>query len=156
MGPEKFITGPANDRTEKFDWLEVNSMTLRSVWRVALVLLMTVCGTLGALAGDRKIFDEKTFAEAQAHGKSILVDISAPWCPTCNAQKPIIEKLSAEPQYQGLTIFEVDFDTRKDVLRKFGAQTQSTLIVFKGDKETGRSVGSTDADAIDALLHKAL
>ena len=70
--------------------------------------------------------------------------------------KPIIEKLSAEPQYQGLTIFEVDFDTRKDVLRKFGAQTQSTLIVFKGDKETGRSVGSTDADAIDALLHKAL
>lgn len=121
-----------------------------------LALLLVVSGVSAAMAGERAVFDEKAFAEAQAQGKSILVDISAPWCPTCNAQKPIIEKLSAEPKYQGLTIFDVDFDTRKDILRKFGAQTQSTLIVFKGDKETGRSVGSTHADAIDALLHTAL
>lgn len=121
-----------------------------------LALLLIVSGVSAAMAGERTVFDEKAFTEAQAQGKSILVDISAPWCPTCNAQKPIIEKLSAEPKYQGLMIFDVDFDTRKDILRKFSAQTQSTLIVFKGDKETGRSVGSTDADAIDALLHTAL
>jgi hypothetical protein len=42
------------------------------------------------------------------------------------------------------------------VLRKFGAQVQSTLIVFKGNKETGRSVGSTSESAIDGLMRKAL
>jgi hypothetical protein len=36
------------------------------------------------------------------------------------------------------------------------AQTQSTLIVFKGETETGRSVGDTDKDKIAALLDKAL
>jgi thiol-disulfide isomerase/thioredoxin len=112
--------------------------------------------TIGAAAAERKTFDEKAFANAQAQGQPILIDISASWCPTCQAQKPVIQKLSEEPQYKDLMIFDVDFDTRKDVLRKFGAQVQSTLIVFKGDKETGRSVGATSETAIDDLMRKAL
>ena len=128
-----------------------------NLFRTAGIALLLIASSISAaMAGERVTFDEKAFVDAQAKGKSILVDISAPWCPTCNAQKPIIEKLSTEPQYKDLTIFDVDFDTRKDILRKFRAQSQSTLIVFKGDKETGRSVGSTDAGAIDTLLHTGL
>jgi thioredoxin 1 len=33
---------------------------------------------------------------------------------------------------------------------------QSTLIVFKGEKEVGRSVGDTNANSIAALLGKAI
>lgn len=131
-------------------------MTFRYFAQAGLALAMVVLTTIGASAAERKTFDEKAFAAAQAEGKSILIDISATWCPTCQAQKPIIQKLSAEPRYKDLTIFDVDFDTRKGVLRKFGAQVQSTLIVFKGDKETGRSVGSTSESAIDDLMRKAL
>lgn len=122
----------------------------------AVALAMLVITTTAAFAAERQAFDDKAFAAAQTQGKSILIDIAASWCPTCKAQKPIIDKLAAEPRYKDLLIFEVDFDTRKDVLRKFGARVQSTLIVFKGDKETGRSVGSTDESAIGDLLHKAL
>jgi thiol-disulfide isomerase/thioredoxin len=121
-----------------------------------VALLMTVLATVSSMAGERTDFDQKAFADAQAQGKSILVDISAPWCPVCSAQKPIIDKLAAEPQFKDLAIFYVDFDSRKDALRLFGAQSQSTLIVFKGTQEAGRSVGSTDAKAIGALLQKAL
>jgi thioredoxin len=39
---------------------------------------------------------------------------------------------------------------------RFGARLQSTLIVFKGDKEEGRSVGDTNRASIAALLNKAL
>jgi thiol-disulfide isomerase/thioredoxin len=131
-------------------------MSLRYFAQTALALAMMTLTAAGAAAAERKTFDEKDFAAAQAQGKPILIDISATWCPTCQAQKPIIQKLSAEPQYKNLTIFDVDFDTRKDVLRKFGAQVQSTLIVFKGDKETGRSVGATSESAIDGLMRKAL
>lgn len=131
-------------------------MTFRYFAQAGLALAVVVLTTLGAAAAERKTFDDKAFAAAQSQGKSILIDISATWCPTCQAQKPIIQKLSAEPQYKDLTIFDVDFDTRKDVLRKFGAQVQSTLIVFKGDKETARSVGITSESAIDALMRKAL
>lgn len=131
-------------------------MSLKHVAQAGFALVMIVFTAVGAAAAERQTFDEKDFAEAQAQGKSILIDISAPWCPTCQAQKPIIQKLSAEAQYKNLMIFDVDFDSRKDVLRKFRAQTQSTLIVFKGDKETGRSVGSTNESAIDRLMRKAL
>ena len=109
-----------------------------------------------SFAADRIPFDQKTFEAAQAAGKSILVDVSAPWCPVCRAQKPIIEKLSLLPEYKDLTIFDVDFDTQKDVLRNLQVQRQSTLIVFRGAKEIDRSVGSTDPSAISDLLKKAI
>jgi len=128
----------------------------RLFWRASVALLVTVCAAISSMAGERSAFDQRAFAAAQAQGKSILVDISAPWCPTCSAQKPIIEELAAKLQYSNLMIFDVDFDSQKDVLRLFGAQSQSTLIVFKGDRETGRSVGSTDAFEIDDLMRKAL
>ncbi|MFT3732877.1 MAG: thioredoxin family protein [Hyphomicrobium sp.] len=131
-------------------------MTIRFLTHAGLAFALIILTAIGASAADRRTFDEKAFAEAQAQGKSILIDISAPWCPTCQAQKPIIEKLAAEPRYGDLTIFDVDFDSRKDVLRKFRAQSQSTLIVFKGANEAGRSVGSTNESAIDSLLRKAL
>ena len=44
--------------------------------------------------------------------------------------------------------YEVDFDTTIRV------QYQSTLIVFKGTKEVGRSTGDTDAARIRALVAK--
>jgi thioredoxin 1 len=44
----------------------------------------------------------------------------------------------------------------KPVVKDFGAQMQSTLIVFKGAKEQGRSVGDTKEASIAALLDKSL
>lgn len=131
-------------------------MSLKFVANVTVALTMLVITATAAFAAESRTFDDKAFAAAQTAGKPILIDIAASWCPTCKAQKPIIEKLAAEPQYKDLLILEVDFDAQKDVLKKFGARTQSTLIVFKGDKETGRSVGSTDESAIGDLLRKAL
>ena len=45
---------------------------------------------------------------------------------------------------------------RRDVVRAFGAQSQSTLIVFAGTEEVGRSVGVTDPASIETLLSQAL
>jgi thiol-disulfide isomerase/thioredoxin len=84
------------------------------------------------------------------------VDISASWCPTCAAQKPIIERVTARPEFDKLIIFKVDFDTQKDAVRGFAARMQSTLIGFKGTKETDRSVGDTEERSIEHLLASTL
>ena len=118
--------------------------------------IASLCLITAVTAGERRAYDQKAFADAQLAGKPILIDITAPWCPVCGAQRPIIDKLAAEPRFKDLVIFEVDFDGRKDVLRGFGAQSQSTLIVFKGATEAGRSIGSTDTEDIGALLGKVL
>jgi len=101
-------------------------------------------------------FSAEAFKAAQAAGSPILVEIHADWCPTCKAQSPILDRLTAEPKFKDLKIFRVDFDAMKPVVREFGAQMQSTLIVFKGATEHGRSVGDTKEASIAALLDKSL
>ena len=102
-----------------------------------------------------KPFDQAGFEAAQAAGKPILVEIHADWCPTCRAQEPIISKLMQDPKNAGFVVLRVDFDKQKDVLKRFRTQYQSTLIVFKGQKEVSRSTGETGRDVIAAQLAKA-
>lgn len=63
-----------------------------------------------ASAFEKTAFDAKAFEAAQAGGKAILVEVSAPWCPTCKAQKPILSGLAAKAKFKDLVVFEIDFD----------------------------------------------
>jgi len=101
-------------------------------------------------------FTQAAFQAAQAAGRPILVEVSAPWCPTCRAQKPILSDLTARERFRGFTVLTVDFDSQKDVLRQLRVQMQSTLIVFRGAEEKGRSTGDTNRASIEALLAKAI
>jgi thioredoxin 1 len=123
-----------------------------SAFKLILSAATLLVMSLGAQASQP--FTAKAFADAQAAGKSILVDVYASWCPVCKVQRPIVQGLEkSNPQ---LAVFEVDFDKAKDVLKRFGVQYQSTLIVFKGAKEVGRSTGDTDPAAITNLIKKGL
>lgn len=121
---------------------------------LAAVLLML--GAFRALAAEHLTYDPTAFQAALAEGKPILVHVTAPWCPECRAQKPIVAAFAAEPEFKNLTIFDVDFDSQKEALRQLRVQTQSTLVVFKNKTEVGRAVGITRRDAIEALMKKAM
>jgi thiol-disulfide isomerase/thioredoxin len=109
-----------------------------------------------AFAAEEQPFTRQAFQSAQNAGKSILVEIHASWCPTCQAQKPILGKLFNDPKFKNLAVFRVDFDSQKDEVRNFKARIQSTLITFKGTQEVARSVGDTNADSIADLLALSL
>jgi len=120
-------------------------------------LAIAVCFIAGqAMAGGKEAFSQVAFEAAERAGKPILVDVAAPWCPTCRAQAPILDQLVSEPKFKDFLVFVVDFDSQKDALHLFGVRQQSTLIVFKGDSEVGRSVGDTGKPSIEALLAKGL
>jgi thiol-disulfide isomerase/thioredoxin len=101
-------------------------------------------------------FEADAFEAAQAAGRPILVEVSAPWCPVCRTQKPILAKLGTDPRFKDLVLFEIDFDSQKPLLRRFDARQQSTLVAFKGRQEVGRSVGETQPEWIESLLEKTL
>ncbi len=125
--------------------------------RAILSLALAGCVIGGvAMAGESASFTPAGFEAAQKAGKPILVEITAPWCPTCRAQAPILNELCSEPRFKNLQVFAVDFDSQKDALLAVRAQRQSTLIVFKGATEIGRSVGDTSKASIEALLAKTL
>ena len=110
---------------------------------------------LAAAAGTES-FTQVAFEAAQRAGKPILIDVTAPWCPTCRAQAPVLKELTSKPKFKNLQVFTVDFDSQKDALHLLRVQQQSTLIVFQGETEAGRSVGDTDKASIEALLSKGL
>jgi thioredoxin len=130
--------------------------------RSALLVALSTATAAGAvlvrpaLATETKPYTPDAFAAAQKAGKPILVDVHASWCPICAKQKPILSELTADPKFKNLVFFVVDFDSQKDAVKSFGVRMQSTLITFKGEHETGRSVGDTDRASIAALLNKTL
>ncbi len=109
-----------------------------------------------AQAYEAKTYDDAAFKAAQAAGSEILVHVTAPWCPTCVSQHKTLSEIGKKPDYAKLAVFNIDFDTQADAMKSFKANSQSTLIAFKGATETGRLVGATKADAIEGLLQSTM
>ena len=123
--------------------------------KTALLMTLSTLASL-AMAGEIKPFSQQDFDKLTAAGKPVVVDVSAPWCPTCKAQKPIIDALMKQPAYKDVTLLMVDFDTNKPTLKNFKVTMQSTLVAFKGTKEVARSVGDTTPDGIEGLVKKTI
>ena len=130
-------------------WKMIQGFVMAAVMAVAVLVPAAWANTTTPYTAD-------AFKAAQASGQPILVEIHADWCPTCKAQAPILEKLTANPKFKDLKIFRVDFDKQKDTVKQLGANMQSTLVVFKGATEAGRSVGDTKEASISTLLDKSL
>ena len=109
-----------------------------------------------AMAGEIKPFNQKDFDALTASGKPVVLDISATWCPTCKAQKPIVDSLMKQPAYKDVTLMTIDFDANKPTLKKFKVTMQSTLVAFQGAKEVGRSVGDTSPQGLEGLIKKTV
>lgn len=131
-------------------------MSLRITISVLALTMPLALATVPSSAEIATRFTAAALGEAQKAGKPILVEVSAPWCPTCKAQKAVLSELEQQDRFKGFTRLSVDFDSQKADLKTLGASMQSTLIVYKGDKEVGRVVGETGKGAIEALLAKAL
>jgi thiol-disulfide isomerase/thioredoxin len=126
---------------------------------IAFAALTGISGPVGgatAQAFEAKTFTPTAFEAAQKAGTPILVEVTAPWCSVCKAQKPILSELTAKPKFAKLVTFRLDFDTQKDALKMLGVQRQSTLISYKGGKEVGRSTGVTDKSALEDQLNKSI
>lgn len=119
-----------------------------------------LAGVAAANADDGSVpFSSQAFAQAQDAGALIVVHVNAFWCSTCGAQRnalaDILVQVKKSPAFRDLIVFTVDFDGQKDLVKRFGVQTQGTLIVFRGHNEIGRSLGTTDEASIEALLTAA-
>ena len=120
----------------------------------ALVAIVLSSAVSVALAGEIKPYTDTEFDKLTTAGKPVMLDVSATWCPTCKAQKPILDSLMKHPSYKDVTMLTIDFDSAKPTLKKFKVNMQSTLVAFKGKTEVGRSVGDTSREGIEGLVKK--
>lgn len=97
-------------------------------------------------------YSESAFAAAQREGRTIIVDVHADWCPTCRAQAPILNELRSDPRLADALFVRVDFDTERAFLRAHRIPRQSTILVFKGREEEGRSIAETNRNRLRAFV----
>jgi thioredoxin 1 len=111
--------------------------------------------TTGALALEAEPYSPDRFAELQADGALVLIDVFATWCPTCKRQQEILDKYVAEHPEVPLHVLQVDFDRDKDHVRTLRAPRQSTLLLFKGETQFWYSVAETREDVIFDAIDRA-
>ncbi len=125
--------------------------------RAFIISLACILGLSPALAATGWIdYSPELFADAQAAGKTILVDVSADWCPTCKIQHPILEELKSDDRMQDTLFVRVDFDVHKEFLKNHRIPRQSTILIFKGKAEIDRSIAETDRDRLRGFVFNAV
>ena len=84
--------------------------------------------------------DGKAVNLAAQHGKVMLVDMWATWCEPCKQSLPFFEKLAHDYEKQGLMVYAISFDEKKDSIRPFLKNLGVSLPVLwdnAGDKTSG-------------------
>jgi thioredoxin 1 len=122
----------------------------------SLLLAASILVPPGLLAQEKEDFTDARFAELQAQGALILVDIWAEWCPTCAEQQRVLQAFQEQHPDADFRILQVNFDTQKPVVTRFAAPRQSTLILFRGEERLWFSVAETRREAIFSRLNEAL
>ncbi len=116
----------------------------------AVVLMAT------AAQAEFKTFNKSEYDAAMGSGKTVVVDFHASWCPTCKKQEPVLNEIVRMKGFENVVAFKADYDQEKDLKKTLNVSKQSTIVVFKGGKEIGRSTGSTAKDDLKQLIEKGL
>ena len=119
------------------------------------LLLLVTCIVNNAAALTLKPYSPEAVKSAQAKGLPIALHFHADWCSTCRAQQEVMRKMEATSG-PAMTVFVVDYDKEKAMRRALKVRSQSTFVVYRGRRETGRLAGDTNPDNIEAVLRTAL
>ena len=106
-------------------------------------------------------FKKKLFDKAQSDGKIVIVSSWIKYCSSCAGQMKILQKNAKNKgelldiKFDNIEYFSFDV-TKKEISNFFDVQYQTTLIIFKGNKEVYRSIGETTKDLIYEALKTSI
>ena len=94
-------------------------------------------------------YKKELFDKALLDGKVVVVSSWVKYCTSCASQMKVLNK--AKNDFDNIEYFTFDV-TNKEIAKFFNVQYQTTLLIFKDNKEVYRSIGETTKELIyDAL-----
>ena len=121
----------------------------------ALATTLACLLPLTAQALDIQPYSAAALESAQKADRPVALHFHANWCPTCRAQEKVFNGFKPDARL-ALPLLIVDYDAERALKQKLGVRTQSTLIVYRGKRETARLAGETDPARLKAALQSAL
>ena len=117
--------------------------------------------TLNANALDKETtFDKQLFDKAQSEGKVVIVSSWIKYCSSCAGQMKILKTAKKEGGLSDIKFDNIEhfaFDvTNKEIANLLKVQFQTTLLIFKNNKEIYRSVGETTEDLIYEAIKSSI
>jgi thiol-disulfide isomerase/thioredoxin len=99
--------------------------------------------------GKETTYSKELFDKALSEEKVVVVSSWIKYCTSCASQMKVLEK--AKNDFDNMEYFAFDV-TNKEIAQFFNIQYQTTLLIFKDNKEVYRSIGETTKELIyDAL-----
>ena len=114
-----------------------------------LVLICFVLTFNSKAIGKETTYSKELFDKALSEGKVVVVSSWIKYCSSCAGQMKVLKK--AKNDFDNMEYFAFDV-TNKEIAQFFNVQYQTTLLIFKDNKEVYRSIGETTKELIyDAL-----
>ncbi len=98
-------------------------------------------------------FKKDLFDKAQSEGKVVVVSSWIKYCPSCASQMKVLQK--AKNDFDNIEYFAFDV-TNREISDMFNVQYQTTLLIFKNNKEVYRSIGEIKKEAIYKALKSSI
>ena len=114
-----------------------------------LILFFTIFAFSVNSMEKETTFNTELFDKAQSEGKIVIVSSWIKYCTSCASQMKVLNE--AKNEFNNIEYFTFDV-TNKEISKLFNVQFQTTLLIFKNNKEVYRSIGETNKD----LIYKAI
>ena len=116
------------------------------------LILLLVFIPLNSLALEKNTtFNEKLFKKAQLDGKVVVISSWVKYCSSCASQMKVLNK--ANKEFDDIEYYAFDV-TNKKIANLFNVEYQSTILIFKDNKEVYRSIGKTNKKEIYNIIKK--
>ena len=116
------------------------------------LILLIVLIPINSIASEKKTtFSEDLFKKAQLEGKVVVVSSWIKYCYSCASQMKVLKK--AKNDFENIEYFAFDV-TNDKISNFFNVQYQSTILIFKNNKEVYRSIGETTEKEIYSAIKK--
>ena len=114
-----------------------------------LILVFFILALNTKAIGKETTFKKELFEKALLDGKVVVVSSWIKYCTSCASQMKILNK--AKNNFDNIVYFTFDV-TNKEIAELFNVQYQTTLLIFKDNKEVYISICETTKELIyDAL-----
>ena len=106
-----------------------------------LIIILFVIIPFNSFALEKETtFDQQQFKKALSDGKVVVVSSWIKYCYSCASQMKVLKE--AKKDFDNIEYFAFDV-TNENISNLFNVQYQSTLLIFKDNKEVYRSIGET-------------